>query len=84
MELTLGQFEELNALRNSMLRAEFFQAETITNNLAKLESLLFDFFVKLLGYEEANELNDVGESADQLIAAALGGELSVSDELVGD
>lgn len=89
MQITLTQFERIDGIRSSMLRAErglpasvcTFPAQMVPAacNLARMESRLFDAIIDVVGYADACEIGDLGEYADSLITDCLIGKVEVCD-----
>lgn len=70
--ITLGQFEAIDGARSAMLRC-------LPHEEARAESRLFSALIGALGFNTANDIPDVGEYADELVAACLLGCVEVED-----
>ena len=89
MQITLTQFERIDGIRSSMLHAErglpasvcTFPAQMSRDvqNIARLESRLFDAIIDVVGYADACDIGDLGEYADSLVTDCLLGKVDVLD-----
>lgn len=78
--ITLHQFEQIDGLLSSLLRAGPFEDCADPRGYIRISNRLFDAIVDAMGYEWASDFASAEEAAAQVVTMALTSTSFVTDE----